>query len=542
MDTEKNCSVRQHTTDKTPVKLNCPLEGCHARNIARLDRHLHRIHDIQTVNPEYAALMSKAKATVDRRSTSNVTDNWMQEQPEERHKSTEKTHTLSSDPGVHQESAPPTLMPSGREPACTKTLPTVTGLRQQLRATEDTSAATGTGSVRPESSTSCSGTYLSPSSASEDDDSSSSSSSSSYTEHGPSSPEPRSQRDPKALQLYRAFLSGPLPTAKGRDNTKQAVQHIRLFLQHMARLPEGPVRNDLRFLRHASRSQSWFDELMRSGLKPTTVHSYLQDVLSFLRYLHEADLSHVKLSERNIRSLMFLLKSFRKQGKRQLSLHRQLVQDHGQERLIPKNKLQCFNQQCETAIPELLDLCESAPSNACTLVGLLCGRLLLHNGHRRGVVMNMSLLDFDGAKAYTGEFHISVSNHKTAATFGKAVLVGNPIKKIGRAISKAWKYWGLGDDITTGMIRSAVVTYTWATHNEVNKTAVSRHMAHSLRTQESFYVHDQAPADHQRARRLIGESLELTDSLPPLVAHSASTEDTCLNAPSQDLSDFNKVL
>ncbi|XP_058877818.1 uncharacterized protein LOC117409918 isoform X3 [Acipenser ruthenus] len=381
-------------------------------------------------------------------------------------------------------------MPSGREPACTKTLPTVTGLRQQLRATEDTSAATGTGSVRPESSTSCSGTYLSPSSASEDDDSSSSSSSSSYTEHGPSSPEPRSQRDPKALQLYRAFLSGPLPTAKGRDNTKQAVQHIRLFLQHMARLPEGPVRNDLRFLRHASRSQSWFDELMRSGLKPTTVHSYLQDVLSFLRYLHEADLSHVKLSERNIRSLMFLLKSFRKQGKRQLSLHRQLVQDHGQERLIPKNKLQCFNQQCETAIPELLDLCESAPSNACTLVGLLCGRLLLHNGHRRGVVMNMSLLDFDGAKAYTGEFHIS----------------------------------------------------TWATHNEVNKTAVSRHMAHSLRTQESFYVHDQAPADHQRARRLIGESLELTDSLPPLVAHSASTEDTCLNAPSQDLSDFNKVL
>ncbi|MGH0189144.1 UNVERIFIED_CONTAM: hypothetical protein FKN15_033632 [Acipenser sinensis] len=169
-----------------------------------------------------------------------------------------------------------------------------------------------------------------------------------------------------------------------------------------------------------------------------------------------------------------------------------------------------------------------------------------------------------------------VSNHKTAGTFGKAVLVvstlehqwllryaamrhklpgysykpttffftnkGNPIKKIGRAISKAWKYWGLGDDITTGMIRSAVVTYTWATHNEVNKTTVSRHMAHSLKTQESFYVHDQAPADHQRARRLIGESLELTDSLPPLVAHSASTEDPCLNALSDDLSDFNKVL
>lgn len=143
--------------------------------------------------------MSKAKATVDRRSTSNVTDNWMQEEQEERHKSTEKTHTLSPEPGFHQESAPLTSMPSGREPACTKTLPTITGLQRQLRATEDTSAATETGSVRPESSTSCSGTYLSTSSTSEDD--LSSSSSSSYTEHGPSSPEPRSHRD-REFRLY----------------------------------------------------------------------------------------------------------------------------------------------------------------------------------------------------------------------------------------------------------------------------------------------------------------------------------------------------
>ncbi|MGH0168062.1 UNVERIFIED_CONTAM: hypothetical protein FKN15_072070 [Acipenser sinensis] len=84
----------------TPVKLDCPLEGCPARNIARLDRHFHRMHDIQIVNPEYAALMSKAKATADRRSTSNVTDNSM---PKEKHKSTEKTHTLSPDPGKSKE-------------------------------------------------------------------------------------------------------------------------------------------------------------------------------------------------------------------------------------------------------------------------------------------------------------------------------------------------------------------------------------------------------------------------------------------------------
>ncbi|KAK1167307.1 hypothetical protein AOXY_G12028 [Acipenser oxyrinchus oxyrinchus] len=68
---------------RTPIRLNCPLEDCPARNIARLDRHLHRMHDIQTANPEYAALMSKAKATVGRTSTSNVTNNWMQQDEQE---------------------------------------------------------------------------------------------------------------------------------------------------------------------------------------------------------------------------------------------------------------------------------------------------------------------------------------------------------------------------------------------------------------------------------------------------------------------------
>lgn len=37
-------------------------------------------------------------------------------------------------------------------------------------------------------------------------------------------------------------------------------------------------------------------------------------------------------------------------------------------------------------------------STTLLLVGLLCGRLLLHNGHRRGVVMNMTLRDFAVSK------------------------------------------------------------------------------------------------------------------------------------------------
>ncbi|MGH0185648.1 UNVERIFIED_CONTAM: hypothetical protein FKN15_018614 [Acipenser sinensis] len=133
-DAEERRREERYTAliERTPIKLNCPLEDCPARNIARLDRHLHKMHDIQRDNPKYTALMSKAKAIVDRRSTSNVTNNWMQEEQEERHKSTEKTYTLSPDPGVHQESTPLTLMPSGMEPACTKTLPTITGLRRQL--------------------------------------------------------------------------------------------------------------------------------------------------------------------------------------------------------------------------------------------------------------------------------------------------------------------------------------------------------------------------------------------------------------------------
>ncbi|KAK1167308.1 hypothetical protein AOXY_G12029 [Acipenser oxyrinchus oxyrinchus] len=67
--------------------------------------------------------------------------------------------------------------------------------------------------------------------------------------------------------------------------------------------------------------------------------SNIKGLIIVVSSLFERDFSHVKVSNRNIRSLMFLLKLITKQGKRQLSLHR--VQDHGQERLIPQTKLQC---------------------------------------------------------------------------------------------------------------------------------------------------------------------------------------------------------
>ncbi|MGH0185646.1 UNVERIFIED_CONTAM: hypothetical protein FKN15_018612 [Acipenser sinensis] len=155
----------------------------------------------------------------------------------------------------------------------------------------------------------------------------------------------------------------------------------------------------------------------------------------------------------------------------------------------------------------------------------------------------MTMANVEGARPYEEQFHIRVYNHKTAGRYGAAVVVvtvkehewlsmfstlraslpgyqyqprsffftrrGNPVQKMGRLLSKACD---IGERLTPGIVRGAVATYTWAIHGEVSKSTVSRHMSHSLQNQASFYVHDESPADHRRARHLIEQSLDIGEA------------------------------
>ena len=47
-------------------------------------------------------------------------------------------------------------------------------------------------------------------------------------------------------------------------------------------------------------------------------------------------------------------------------------------------------------------------------------------------------------------------------------------------------------------------------------------MTHSLQTQAAFYVLDEAPANHQQARRLIEQSLDICETDSPESAEMAS--------------------
>ncbi|MGH0117746.1 UNVERIFIED_CONTAM: hypothetical protein FKN15_039042 [Acipenser sinensis] len=227
------------------------------------------------------------------------------------------------------------------------------------------------------------------------------------------------------------------------------------------------------------------------------------------------------------------------------------------ERLIPKINLKRFDTHANELIPDLLRLAETGVRNGVsTLIGLICGKLIIHNGHRRGVLMNMTAGEVEGAKCHENQFHVRVYEHKTTVKYGAAVLVvsarehgwllrfsalratlpgynrqpatffftsgGKPIANMGLLLSKAWRACGIGEWVTAGMIRSAVATYTWSTHGEVSKSTVSRHMTHSLQTEAAFYVLDEAPANHQQARRLIEQSLDICESDSPKSPEMAS--------------------
>ncbi|MGH0130850.1 UNVERIFIED_CONTAM: hypothetical protein FKN15_043629 [Acipenser sinensis] len=364
--------------------------------------------------------------------------------------------------------------------------------------------------------------------------------------------------DSPCLRLYLQYLTGPKPTSKKRENSLQAVQHVRLFLGLMADVSPGEAFADnLTFLKDTERCQLWFSELLKLGWAPTTVHCYLTDVANFLHYLLEARLPGVCPRKKQLKALLFSLNAFRRAGRRELTQHRQKVAELGQQRLIPKMNLKRFDTHANELIPDLLRLAETGVRNGVsTLIGLICGKLMIHNGHRRGVLMNMTAGEVEVAKRHENQFHVRVYEHKTTVKYGAAVLVvsarehgwllrfsalratlpgynhqpgtffftsgGKPIANMGLLLSKAWRACGIGEWVTAGMIRSAVATYTWSTHGEVSKTTVSRHMTHSLQMQAAFYVLDGAPANHQQARRLIEQSLDICESDSPESPEMAS--------------------
>ncbi|MGH0189651.1 UNVERIFIED_CONTAM: hypothetical protein FKN15_037226 [Acipenser sinensis] len=475
-------------------KLDCPIRGCLSRRLVRLDRHFQRIHGLNRSDPTYPTLMAEAKGL---------------------------------QAGALLVGAPEVSVASLGPPPPAEAL---------------LGPALAPASLGP------------PPPAAED-------SSGSESEEGPPSCG-RSRRpttsDPPCLRLYLEYLTGPKPTSKKRENSVQAVQHVRLFLGLMADVSPGEAFADnLTFLKDTERCQLWFSELLKLGWAPTTVHCYLTDVANFLHYLLEARLPGVCPRKKQLKALLFSLNAFRRAGRRELTQHRQKVAELGQQRLIPKMNLKRFDTHANELIPDLLRLAETGVRNGVsTLIGLICGKLIIHNGHRRGVLMNMTAGEVEGAKCHENQFHVRVYEHKTTVKYGAAVLVvsarehgwllrfsalratlpgynrqpatffftsgGKPIANMGLLLSKAWRACGIGEWVTAGMIRSAVATYTWSTHGEVSKTTVSRHMTHSLQTQAAFYVLDGAPANHQQARRLIEQSLDICESDSPESPEMAS--------------------
>ncbi|MGH0184965.1 UNVERIFIED_CONTAM: hypothetical protein FKN15_016751 [Acipenser sinensis] len=303
--------------------------------------------------------------------------------------------------------------------------------------------------------------------------------------------------DAPCLRLYLQYLTGPKPTSKKRENSLQAAQHVCLFLGLMADVSPGEAFADnLAFLKDTERCQLWFSELVKLGWAPTTVHCYLTDDLTanFLHYLLEARLPGVCPRKKQLMALLFSLNAFRRARRRELTQHRQKVAELGQQRLIPKMNLKRFDTHANELIPDLLRLAETGVRNGVsTLIGLICGKLMIHNGHRRGVLMNMTAGEVEVAKRHENQFHVRVYEHKTTVKYGAAVLVvsarehgwllrfsalratlpgynrqpstffftagGKPIANMGLLLSKAWRACGIGEWVTAGMIRSAVATY-----------------------------------------------------------------------------------
>uniref|UniRef100_UPI00358E4E40 uncharacterized protein n=1 Tax=Myxine glutinosa TaxID=7769 RepID=UPI00358E4E40 len=351
--------------------------------------------------------------------------------------------------------------------------------------------------------------------------------------------------DVQLLKEYMRYMCGTFANAKKRENTNTTIAHVRLFLRHMA--GKQDIGTSMLFLQETTKMRSWFDTLRSSGKKPSTIKNHLSSLSSFMKFLKAAQFPRVKLTSQNFDHIVFMISAFQREMNLHVRVQHQQRLEDARDKLISKHDLRTIVQKSTMKIPQLLDQIKSNPKkparNIVRIIGLLCARLLIKNGHRKGVMTNMTLDNFRNATRKGPSRFIHVPEHKTAAHFGRATVTlssqdhkfmcifanirqnlpgfrdqkqqtfffnsrGNPCKNMSNLLRAASQTLGMKTTLTAGAIRTSIATHVTSNINENKAKNVAHHMCHSRATQQRHYiVHDDD--EHLTACSTIQQQLRL---------------------------------
>ncbi|XP_072556238.1 uncharacterized protein [Paramormyrops kingsleyae] len=232
--------------------------------------------------------------------------------------------------------------------------------------------------------------------------------------------------------------------------------------------------------------------------------------------------------------------------------HRQTVKDKKTKRMPQRGDLAALLTELRGKIPDCLDGLAESPlditvRNSC--VGCLVTLLFAISRHRSSVLINMTLEEFNVAHPEGDYMVISVANHKTSGTFGRAkicltqrehswlrrprlpgfchqpaifffVASGQPFRKLNNVVTQTCLACGLPWGFSVSEIRTGV------------STCIQRNLPEKQRqTADRFYVAEPDGADACSGRGLLQTALGMSKAPRHKTNQQSQSEEEVFHSP-----------
>ena len=391
-----------------------------------------------------------------------------------------------------------------------------------------------------------------------------------------SNPNVTASRDTGTDDTFVKFYDWMLSPDGGLQHAKSAKQHV------------AQVKGVLSALQTCSISALWEKAVLEKFCKyaserkylPGTSKSYLTSVKHFYGFMLSDSCSLSPSTVKQIRDMKdrvaLWIASFRKDcARRQL----EKMDSDINKLLSPEHLAQFRASQCALDAIKIIGICTDSSyvvsqADFVLVRDFLLTEISLGNANRSGVLANMTVGQFSQARIVDGSYVVSVTDHKTAYSYGPAKIVLSPslhswvnayVEKlrsaivsslspenlfltwngealvsgqVTRAIQSIWKKAGLGSQITSNLVRKTAVTAVHQSKPDMSNKLADL-MCHRVSTAQRCYRLVEREKSSVSASKTLSDML--TRSQPQRVDESGQADVSDQLPAEIHISDINSI-
>lgn len=395
------------------------------------------------------------------------------------------------------------------------------------------------------------------------------------------------QGDAIVLTETESDLDAEISQMCDENSRLQLEEQLRQFEDWM-RSPDGGLKNPKSVKQHASQlrailiserkanlSALWDNCVLDTFLSyaqskaflPATVKAYLNSLRHFYIYVTSTNSLHYSDEEaKNIEQLKQRVAAWTTAFRKDCCKHQQKKMSDDLNRLVTPEQLRQFKSSdiAMCAVKLIGTICTTdhlvSQTDFVTVRDFLIATIAVANANRSGVLANMTLQEFQKARVVDGQNVVSVSDHKTASSYGPAKIVltrtlhswmvvyatqirtqvltketpefflswnGDRLSsgQVTRCVQAIWKKAGLPDDVTLNVIRKTAVSSVHSQRPDMT-TQLADLMCHRVSTAQKCYRLAEREKTSVEASKQLAELLSEDSPLETsdVEAHTSSAE------------------